>query len=224
MVDFINRVAVARAAAQIMFKTGCIQFDIHKPFLFPSGRMSPVYLDCRRIMNFPDDRRRLMDLAADALYPLSPGALAGAGNSASPFATLLAERLNVPIVNLTLRHTAGIMHAVLEGPLPQPETRIIPIFDVHTLPGSKQPYLDALREAGARIEDVFVLFDYGIGSSTAPSPPRLHAMTNWWEVLEVAHFSGYGDLATLASIRHYLKAPNNWVPPNGRAANAAEGF
>jgi orotate phosphoribosyltransferase len=225
MTATVNRVAIARAVAQIMFKTGCIQFNIQSPFLFPSGRLSPVYLDCRRIMSFPDERRRLMDLAADTLFPLGAEALAGAGPSASPFAAMLAERLDVPVINLHMKAAGNnTPRAVMEGSLPRPEARIVPVFDLYTLPGSKQPYLDTLRAAGADISDIFVLFDYGM----APCPPtaaaRLHALTNWWDVLEVAHLSGYGDAATLASIRQYLKAPDAWVPPHGRAANATEGF
>ena len=52
----------ARTAARILMEIEAILFRPDDPFTFTSGRKSPVYVDCRKIISFPRARGRLMDL------------------------------------------------------------------------------------------------------------------------------------------------------------------
>lgn len=57
----------ARTVARILIEIKAVLFRPEQPFIFTSGRASPVYIDCRRIISFPRARRRIMDLAALAI-------------------------------------------------------------------------------------------------------------------------------------------------------------
>ncbi len=47
----------ARATARILMEIEAVLFRPDEPFIFTSGRASPVYVDCRRIISFPRPAR-----------------------------------------------------------------------------------------------------------------------------------------------------------------------
>jgi len=54
----------AETTARILLETEAVLFQPDNPFTFTSGRLSPVYVDCRRLISFPRARRKLMDMGA----------------------------------------------------------------------------------------------------------------------------------------------------------------
>ena len=57
----------ARQTARILMEIEAILFRPDDPFIFTSGRASPVYVDCRKIVGFPRTRSTLMNLAVEQL-------------------------------------------------------------------------------------------------------------------------------------------------------------
>src|SRR5581483_1494371 len=57
----------AETTARILLETEAVLFRPDDPFTFTSGRLSPVYIDCRRLISFPRARKRLMDLGAELI-------------------------------------------------------------------------------------------------------------------------------------------------------------
>ena len=58
----------SREAAEILIDIGTIAVNPNNPFTLTSGRKSPVYVDCRRIISFTKERKRLMEMAVDILH------------------------------------------------------------------------------------------------------------------------------------------------------------
>src|ERR1700730_19104396 len=80
----------AETPALILLETEAVLFRPDNPFTFTSGRLSPVYIDCRRLISFPRARTRLMDMGA-ALIESRDGfesldAIACGASAGSPFA------------------------------------------------------------------------------------------------------------------------------------------
>ena len=63
-----TRVPPAQLAAGILLDIKAITISPDNPFTFTSGRLSPVYVDCRRIISFPRARTLLMQMGKDLLY------------------------------------------------------------------------------------------------------------------------------------------------------------
>src|SRR5580704_1515680 len=57
----------AEITARILLETASVLFRPDDPFTFTSGRLSPVYIDCRRLISFPRARKKLMDLGAELI-------------------------------------------------------------------------------------------------------------------------------------------------------------
>src|SRR5690606_27981719 len=55
---------IAYFAAKALIDTQSILFNADEPFTLKSGRKSPVYIDCRRLISFVKERSLLMDFGA----------------------------------------------------------------------------------------------------------------------------------------------------------------
>ena len=49
--------------AEILINIESIKFSFEKPFTLTSGLKSPVYVDCRKIISYVDERAIIMDYA-----------------------------------------------------------------------------------------------------------------------------------------------------------------
>ena len=56
-----------KRTAEILLSIQAIGFRPEEPFQLTSGWASPVYVDCRKLISFPKERREILDLAAKAL-------------------------------------------------------------------------------------------------------------------------------------------------------------
>ena len=52
--------AFGRTTAHILIEIGAVHFRPHDPFILTSGRASPVYIDCRKVISFPRARRKIV--------------------------------------------------------------------------------------------------------------------------------------------------------------------
>lgn len=209
---------MAAKAAKILLDTKSILFSPEKPFVFTSGRLSPVYTDMRRMISFPKERGILMDFAAEMLKDLNLDYVAGGETAGIPYAAFIAERLNVPMLYVRKKPKGFGKMAQIEGCLEEDGKRVALIEDLQTDGGSKKVFVDALRNAGAVVEHAFVVFHYGNFPQSYQNMKdwglNLHAITTWADVLKVARNEKYFDEETLQSVEFFLKEPDAWGAQN----------
>ncbi|MBZ0215589.1 MAG: hypothetical protein K8F25_03465, partial [Fimbriimonadaceae bacterium] len=97
--------------------------------------------------------------------------------------------------------------------------RILLVEDLATDGGSKIQFCEALRGAGAKVSDTFVVFYYDIFPQTRNRLEELdlkmHALATWWDVLEVCKSQPYFDSKTLDEVESFLHAPTEWSAAHG---------
>ena len=192
-----------------------IALECAEPFTLTSGKKSPVYTDCRRLISYPTERSRLMDLGANILrqHGSKIDAVAGGETAGIPYAAFLAERLNIPMLYVRKKPKGFGRMAQIEGHL-QDGQHVVLIEDLQTDGGSKKVFIDALRDAGAIVEHAFVVFHYGIFPQSEVNMRdwgvKLHALTTWHEVLKVAEEKNYFNKETLAQVKQFLDNPTQW--------------
>ena len=54
-------------AAEILIQLKCINFSPKKQFKLTSGKKSPIYCDCRRLISFPKERDLLIKFSVDKM-------------------------------------------------------------------------------------------------------------------------------------------------------------
>jgi orotate phosphoribosyltransferase len=213
---------IALKAAKILLDTKSVLFNSREPFVFTSGRISPVYTDCRRLISFPAERTVLMDMGAEILRTAldleAIDYLAGGETAGIPYAAFLAERTKKPMLYVRKKPKGFGRMAQIEGCMDKEKPRVILIEDLQTDGGSKKVFIDALRLAGAEISHGFVVFHYGIFQQSVDNMTSmgmtLHYLTDWWHVLRVARENKYFDDETLQSVEDFLQNPDGWAVKN----------
>ena len=89
----------AQQAAEILIDIGAVSIRTDAPFTLTSGKKSPVYVDCRRIISFPKERQRLMKMALQVLENTIPfDAVAGGETAGIPFAAWISELMSLSMI------------------------------------------------------------------------------------------------------------------------------
>jgi orotate phosphoribosyltransferase len=208
-----------QTTAHILLETDSVAFRPAEPFTLTSGRLSPVYVDCRKVISFPRARAALMDMAVDLLMQEvgyeSFDVVAGGETAGIPYAAWIAERLMLPMLYVRKKPKGFGRDARIEGTF-EPGARALLVEDLATDGGSKLDFVQALRQAGARVEHCFVLFHYGIFpqsvSALKGEGVKLHWLATWDDVVTEAERAGFLETGTVRQVRRYLADPDGWSP------------
>jgi orotate phosphoribosyltransferase len=220
--NFTKPELVAELTARMLFEIEAVHFMTEKPFIFTSGKASPVYIDCRKIISFPRVRSTLMDFGAAKLAQdigfEQFDAVAGGETAGIPFAAFIAERLNLPMQYVRKKSKGFGRDARIEGDIKKGQ-RILLVEDLTTDGGSKLSFAEAIRDAGAEVKHTFVVFYYDIFKDSMKklndNDLSLHYLATWWDVLNYAKKTDKFDKKTLFSVENYLNNPIDWSNNNG---------
>ena len=109
----------AQLAANILLDIEAIHIRPDEPFTFTSGRLSPVYVDCRRIISYPRARSALMKMGISLLNHNAGveafDAVAGGETAGIPFAAWIAELLGLPMLCIRKQAKGFGRNACIEG-------------------------------------------------------------------------------------------------------------
>jgi orotate phosphoribosyltransferase len=213
--------AIARQAARLLLDSGCVQVRTEEPFRLPSGWASPVYMDCRRLISFPAARRELLrqGLALLGRHGCLEGvsAVAGAESSGIAFAAWMADALDLPM-HYVRKQTRGLgQGSQMVGAAPPPG-RLLLVDDMVAGGTSKLNFVRAIGAAGASVEDIFVLFDYGTFAADellAPLKVNMYSLACWADVLAVGREGGDFDARAAAELQAFLDNPARWSAAHG---------
>ena len=217
-----DKAAIARSVARMLLEIDAVLFRADEPFKLTSGMVSPVYIDCRKIISFPRMRAAMMDYGATVILNdigyESLDALAGGETAGIPFAAWLAERTHLPMQYVRKKPKGFGRDARIEGDIKDGQ-RILLVEDLTTDGGSKLNFVEALRTAGAEVAHTFVIFYYDIFTDTPDRLTevgiKLHYLATWWDVLAACKELGRFDNSTLDSVEAFLHSPRDWSKEHG---------
>jgi orotate phosphoribosyltransferase len=212
----------ARTTARILLEIEAVHFRPHQPFTLTSGRASPVYIDCRKIISFPRARSKIIDLAVELIEREigfeSLDAIAGGETAGIPFAAWIADRLGLPMLYIRKQPKGFGRGAQIEGAM-QPGSRCLLVEDLATDGGSKVNFINAIRDGEGQVKDAFVVFHYGIFPQSletlAKIGVRLHGLATWRDMLAAAEAAGLLDAAGAREVRAFLDDPEGWSSAHG---------
>ena len=208
---------IARLTARMLLEIKAVHFNADEPFVLASGKPSPTYIDCRKLISFPRIRSTLMDfLTVTVMRNAGFEAfdnVAGGETAGIPFGAWVAERMALPMTYVRKKPKGYGRNARIEGAMSEGQ-RVLLVEDLTTDGGSKISFVDAIRETGATCAHTAVIFYYGIFPQTEKTlgdhGVTLHHLCTWWDVLAEARAQGTFDSKTLREVEIFLKSPEEW--------------
>jgi len=208
--------------AKMLLDVKAVNFRPEEPYIFTAGWASPVYIDCRKIISFPNVRNHIMAKGRGMLR--SRGVMdnldfiAGGETAGIPYAAWMAQDENAPMLYVRKKPKGFGRDAQIEGD-PKPGAKVLLVEDLATDGGSKFNFINAIRMAGMTVADIFVVFFYGIFPGSLDGLKAqgvgLHFLATWWDVLRVAEEGEYFSSKANAEVRKFLANPINWSAAHG---------
>ncbi|MBW3097504.1 orotate phosphoribosyltransferase [Pseudohoeflea coraliihabitans] len=223
--SFPEPAVMAEIFAGQLLEIGAVHFNAKDPYRLASGMVSPVYIDCRKLISYPRIRSTVMDFAAATVLRQAGfeqfDCVAGGETAGIPFAAFLAERLGLPMIYVRKKPKGHGRNAQIEGVLPD-GARVLVIEDLTTAGGSMFQFIDAIRAAGGVVEHGMALFFYDIFEEAVArfraGNVTLHHLATWRDVLRAATDRQSFDAETLDAVGAFLDAPLEWSALHGGAA------
>lgn len=215
-----HRAVTGQAVARMLLAAGAIRVSAEQPFFLAAGWASPVYIDCRLLIDRPRWRRSLTDLAVSTLRR-APACefemVAGCETAGIPWACFLAERLDLPLRYVRARPLGIGRHAQVEGGDVEGRSVLL-VDDLITDGTSKAAFVRGLRQAGASVTDAFAIFHHalfpGASARLAGLEMRLHVLASWEDLLRLDPGEGMPK-AERAVLEAFLADPVRWSGAHG---------
>ena len=221
-VDVVSRSKAGEETAKILIEIKAVNFRPSQPYTLTAGWASPVYIDCRKLIAHLTERRRVIELGAELLCREVDinhvDMIAGGETAGIPYAAWLSEALGKPMLYVRKQPKGFGRGAQIEGDMPD-GARVLLVEDLATDGGSKINFINALRNGGGQVSDVFVVFYYraflGAEEAMAEAGTRLHYLADWSHVLAAAERGGYFSAEDIAGVRAFLEDPIAWSAAHG---------
>ncbi len=209
------------AIAEMLLKTESIQVYKERPFVFVSGRISPVYIDCRKLLSFPDVREAIVEqLAKTVERDIGLSAIdvvAGGETAGIPYAAFVSQKIHKPMIYVRKDPKGYGRTKQVEGIL-EAGQRVLLVEDLVTDGMSKLRFNIGIRAEKARITHCLCVFEYSSDrlelhegrKNLAEHDIQLHTLVNWDDVLSTGLSKKYFSDEQSKQILDFLKEPENW--------------
>lgn len=212
---------VSKTVAEMLLRTESIQVYEDKPFVFVSGRISPVYIDCRKLLSFPAEREFIVtELAKKAETDIgldNIDVVAGGETAGIPYASFVAHLIKKPMIYIRKQPKGYGGTKQIEGIL-EAGKRVLMVEDLITDGLSKLRFNIGIRASGAKMTHCLCVFDYASDrlnqhegrDNLAKNGITLHVLANWDDVLETGLSKSYFSDESSKQIVDFLKDPEGW--------------
>ena len=196
--------------------------DIHAikfgDFTLKSGIRSPVYVDLRVTVSYPEVMKQISDMlwkvASESKADFS--VICGVPYTALPIASCMSVNENIPMVMRRKEAKSYGTKKLIEGVFTA-GSKCLVIEDVVTSGSSVMETVEALSSVDLRVSDAIVLLDRFQGGKEMLQSQgvKLHSLLTLPEVLEVLHSKGKIDQEMAGKVREFLSA-NKFQPSTAK--------
>ena len=206
--------------AKILVEIESINFSFKNYFTLTSGLKSPVYVDCRKIISFVKERDFIIDKSIQYLNNkgINNELIAGGETAGIPYAAFISDKLRKPMIYIRKKPKGFGINKQIEGEFKKNQSTLL-VEDLATDGGSKITFINAIREAGLKVKDIFVIFYYDIfnfeESSLSKLDVKIHSLCTWKNVVSYLEKNNIYTELEIDSLKEFLNNPQDWRQKNG---------
>tara|TARA_B100001057_G_scaffold467075_1_gene524843 strand:+ start:227 stop:862 length:636 start_codon:yes stop_codon:yes gene_type:complete len=206
--------------AKILIDIKSINFSFKDHFTLTSGLKSPVYVDCRKIMSFTQEREFIINSAINYLNinNIDNEIIAGGETAGIPYAAYISEKLKKPMIYIRKKPKGFGINKQIEGNFHKNQSVLL-VEDLATDGGSKINFINAMREAGLKVRDIFVIFYYNIfdfkKSDLFKLDVKIHSLCTWKDIINYIETNNIYTEKEILNLKIFLSDPDKWRKNNG---------
>ena len=205
--------------AEKLINIESVQFSFNNHFTLTSGLKSPVYVDCRKIISFIDERNFIMNEAISYFKKnkLEFDLVAGGETAGIPYAAIISEKIKKPMLYVRKKPKGFGKNQQIEGEFEKNQDAIL-IEDLATDGGSKVIFVEAMRKAGLIVKDIFVIFYYDIfkfeDSVLSKLDVKIHSLCTWKDIISIIEKRNLFNQNDIENLKKFLSNPDKWRAKN----------
>ena len=206
--------------AKILVNIKSVNFSFDNYFTLTSGLKSPVYVDCRKIISFTEERDFIINKSIEYLKnkEIDTELIAGGETAGIPYAAFISQKLKKPMIYIRKKQKGFGINKQIEGEFKKNQSTLL-VEDLATDGGSKITFVKAIREAGLMVKDIFVIFYYDIfefeKSELSKLNVDIHSLCTWKNIVSYLENNNVYNEADILSLKEFLNNPNAWRKKNG---------
>lgn len=199
---------IASQTAKLLLQINAIKLNCTHPFTWASGLKSPIYCNNRLILSHLYTRTYITSVLADLIhnrYAQEKMLIAGVSTGAIGIASLVANKLNYPYINI---YPSKKIKLYIEIPKP-----VLVIEDLISTGKSSLKAIDSLDPYKSEIKGVLGLFTYGF--ETAYDRFKEHDLSlttlcDYQQLIKEAQLAGMIKQEEYHILKSWRKYPYQW--------------
>jgi len=198
--------------ANILLSIGCVNINFKNKFTLTSGKKSPVYVDCRKLVSFPKEREIIINEMSKQIKDIYKDEIIVAGGETAgiPYSSFVSQKLKLPMIYIRKKPKGFGKGKLIEGEFKKKSKSIL-IEDMATDGESKLHFINSMRKAHLSVKDIFVVFFYDIYPSAKENIKKmkinLNYLASWKDILEVS--PNYISNKDFINLKKYLDDISN---------------
>lgn len=200
--------------AKFLLQIRAVKLNNNEPFIWASGRKSPIYCDNRITLSYPHIRtfirQEFVKIIENEIGAVD--AVAGVATGGIPQGALVAQELGLPFVYVRSEAKKHGMGNRIEGEI-EPGKSVVVVEDLVSTGKSSLEAVDALREHGCDVKGMVAVFTYGLGvaeKNFENAKVPLYTLTNYNDLIECAVQLDLLPASDLKSLQEWRKNPEVW--------------
>lgn len=205
------------SVAEALLEIKALHFQPKSPVTFKSGIVSPVYLDNRKIIGYPQQWRIIIEAFAAYLQAneVEFDAIAGVATAGIPHSAALAFILNRPTLYVRKATKSHGLLQLIEGAEVAGQ-RVVLVEDMVTTGSSSLKAIQALQDREAVVSHCLCITTYGFATQAfADVGIVLAPLVEFSTLLRLALDKGYVDEETRAITMDWYRDPFGWAKRYG---------
>ncbi len=200
--------------AEIVLEIGAVKIDAQSPFTWASGYKMPVYNDNRLLLGNPE-HRALVTAGMQSLITaanIQVNTVAGTATAGIPHATSLANALKTPLIYVRPAPKEHGKQNQIEGILKKGDAVIV-VEDLISTGGSALKAVEAVRQAGGKVDHCFCIFHYGFQKAVdqfQQAHCQMHPLLTFELLVQTGQKTGKISAGEKQVLDDWYKNPFEW--------------
>ncbi|MFC0188958.1 orotate phosphoribosyltransferase [Fictibacillus aquaticus] len=197
-----------------------VSLSPEKPYTWSSGMQSPIYCDNRVTLGFPEVRNHIIEEFVHIITSNYPDAdvIAGTATAGIPHASLIADRLGLPMCYVRGEAKAHGKGKQIEGYLQEGKKAVV-IEDLISTGKSSIQAANALRANGVTVLGVAAIFTYELNRAAQEFKSEnidVQTLTDFSTLVEEASRKGSISSNDLKLLHAWKADPEGWMAASSR--------